>query len=227
MGIRGITAILIAALVAVALAACGGSSDSSGGDATAATPSGGGSSTKLALVAYSTPQEAYDAIIPGYQKTAAGQGRQLQRVVRRRRATRAAPSTPVSRPTSSRSRSRPTSRASSTTSSSHADWDAGPYKGMVTDSVAAIVVRKGNPKHIKTWDDLIKPGVQVLTPEPVHLGQRALEHHGRLRRPAEGGQDQGPGARLPQDAAHQARPGPGLERPQRAATRSWPARATR
>src|SRR5262249_460767 len=50
------------------------------------------------------------------------------------------------------------------------DWDSGPYKGNVTDSVAAIIVRKGNPKHIKTWDDLVKPGVQVLTPNPFTSG---------------------------------------------------------
>ena len=30
---------------------------------------------------------------------------------------------------------------------------------MITDSVAVIGTRKGNPKNIKTWDDLIKPGV--------------------------------------------------------------------
>ena len=31
-------------------------------------------------------------------------------------------------------------------------------------------MRKGNPKHIKTWNDLIKPGVQVLTPNPFTSG---------------------------------------------------------
>ena len=42
--------------------------------------------------------------------------------------------------------------------------------GIVTDSVVVFVVRKGNPKHIKTWDDLVKPGVQVLTPNPFTSG---------------------------------------------------------
>src|SRR5256885_1907281 len=54
-------AVLAAALV---LAACGSSSSSSSG----------GGSTKLSLVAYSTPKEAYAAIIPAFQKTAAGRG---------------------------------------------------------------------------------------------------------------------------------------------------------
>ena len=41
---------------------------------------------------------------------------------------------------------------------------------MVTDSVVVIGTRKGNPKNIKTWDDLIKPGVQVITPNPFTSG---------------------------------------------------------
>ena len=41
---------------------------------------------------------------------------------------------------------------------------------MITDSVVVIATRKGNPKNIKTWDDLIKPGVQVITPNPFTSG---------------------------------------------------------
>jgi sulfate transport system substrate-binding protein len=33
-----------------------------------------------------------------------------------------------------------------------------------------FVVRKNNPKHITTWDDLIKPGVDVITPNPSTSG---------------------------------------------------------
>ena len=44
------------------------------------------------------------------------------------------------------------------------------YKGMVTNSVVVFVVRKGNPKNIKTWDDLIKHGVEVITPNPFTSG---------------------------------------------------------
>ena len=53
---------------------------------------------------------------------------------------------------------------------------------MVTDSIVVFVVRKGNPKNIKTWADLIKPGIQVINAEPVHLGRRALERDGRVGR---------------------------------------------
>ena len=33
-----------------------------------------------------------------------------------------------------------------------------------------FLVRKGNPKHIKDWDDLVKPGVAVITPNPKTSG---------------------------------------------------------
>ena len=45
-----------------------------------------------------------------------------------------------------------------------------PQGGIVADSVVAFVVRPGNPKHIKTWSDLLKPGIQVLTPNPFSSG---------------------------------------------------------
>jgi len=41
---------------------------------------------------------------------------------------------------------------------------------MITDSVAVIGTRKGNPKNLKDWDDLTRPGVQVLTPNPFVSG---------------------------------------------------------
>ena len=50
------------------------------------------------------------------------------------------------------------------------DWKATPSKGILTQSVVVIVVRKGNPKHIKTWDDLVKPGVKIITPNPASSG---------------------------------------------------------
>jgi sulfate/thiosulfate transport system substrate-binding protein len=49
-------------------------------------------------------------------------------------------------------------------------WAKAPYGGIVADSVVAFVVRGGNPKHIRAWSDLIKPGVQVVTPNPFSSG---------------------------------------------------------
>ena len=40
----------------------------------------------------------------------------------------------------------------------------------MTNSVVVLVVRKGNPKNIKGWDDLAKPGVEVIAPNPFTSG---------------------------------------------------------
>jgi sulfate transport system substrate-binding protein len=50
------------------------------------------------------------------------------------------------------------------------DWRQGPHRGNITASVVAFGVRKGNPKGIKTWEDLAKPGVEVLYPNPKTSG---------------------------------------------------------
>src|SRR5205823_386975 len=51
-----------------------------------------------------------------------------------------------------------------------ADWNADRYRGMVTDSVVVLAVRPGNPKQIAGWDDLARPGVEVITPNPFTSG---------------------------------------------------------
>jgi sulfate/thiosulfate-binding protein len=50
------------------------------------------------------------------------------------------------------------------------DWNANQYKGVPFGSVVTIIVRKGNPKGIHDWDDLLKPGIQVVTPNPFSSG---------------------------------------------------------
>jgi sulfate/thiosulfate-binding protein len=50
------------------------------------------------------------------------------------------------------------------------DWKASAYKGMVSTSIVSFAVRKGNPKGIRDWADLAKPGVEVLTPNPQTSG---------------------------------------------------------
>jgi sulfate transport system substrate-binding protein len=50
------------------------------------------------------------------------------------------------------------------------DWKSGPQRGMITRSVVAIGYRPGNPKNIHDWDDLTKPGVEVLYPNPKTSG---------------------------------------------------------
>ncbi len=50
------------------------------------------------------------------------------------------------------------------------DWKNQPYSGMVTRSIVVLGTREGNPKNIKDFDDLAKPGVKVLYPNPKTSG---------------------------------------------------------
>ena len=133
-----------------------------------ATPTSGGSVT-LNLVAYSTPQPAYAKLIAAFQKTPAGKnvkftqsygasGDQAAAVI----AGQAADVVEFSLLTDMTKLVNKKLVA--------ADWDSNPEHGFVTDSVVSLVVRKGNPKGIKDWSDLIKPGVKVLTPNPFSSG---------------------------------------------------------
>src|SRR5581483_3547048 len=49
-------------------------------------------------------------------------------------------------------------------------WSRQSYRGIAADTVVVFAVRNGNPKHIKGWNDLIRPGVQVVTPNPFSSG---------------------------------------------------------
>jgi sulfate/thiosulfate transport system substrate-binding protein len=50
------------------------------------------------------------------------------------------------------------------------DWKDNDTNGIVTSSVVSFVVRDGNPKNIQGWDDLVKPGVEIITPNPASSG---------------------------------------------------------
>jgi sulfate/thiosulfate transport system substrate-binding protein len=163
--------LLLAPLAAALLAAgCGGASDSTDGSATASTGGGGKSKSTLSLVAYSTPEVVYDQIIPDFEKTADGNGVGFK--------TSYGASGDQSRAVDAGL------KADVVTFSTEPDMtrlvkdglvDANwkqqtPHDGLVTTSLVSFVVRKGNPKHIKTWDDLLKPGVEVVTPNPFTSG---------------------------------------------------------
>src|SRR5204863_7401074 len=49
-------------------------------------------------------------------------------------------------------------------------WKKGRYNGIVTNSVVVFVVRDGNPQHIKSWNDLVRGKIQVITPNPFSSG---------------------------------------------------------
>ena len=60
-----------------------------------------------------------------------------------------------------------------------ADWRSKlPNNSAPYTSTIVFLVRKGNPKGVKDWGDLVKDGIQVITPEPEDLGRRPLEFPG-------------------------------------------------
>ncbi|WP_153003431.1 sulfate ABC transporter substrate-binding protein, partial [Microbacterium testaceum] len=53
-----------------------------------------------------------------------------------------------------------------------ADWQKRlPHNSAPYNSTIVFLVKKGNPKGLKDWDDLVKPGVQVITPNPKTSGR--------------------------------------------------------
>jgi sulfate transport system substrate-binding protein len=157
-------AVLAAALLAAA--GCGGASDTKGGEASASSGSGGAA---LSLVAYSTPQVVYDEIIPAFNATGAGKGVTFK--------SSYGASGDQSRAVEGGLKADYVSFSTEPDMTRLVDaglvdagWADTPTKGQIATSVVSFVVRKGNPKNIKTWDDLLKPGVQVLTPNPFTSG---------------------------------------------------------
>jgi len=49
-------------------------------------------------------------------------------------------------------------------------WRDDRYKGMVTRSVVSFAVRRGNPEKVRDWPDLLRPGLEILTPDPKTSG---------------------------------------------------------
>lgn len=65
------------------------------------------------------------------------------------------------------------------------DWDQGENGGIVSRSVVVFGVREGNPKDIQDWDDLLKDGVEIVTPNPASSGAarwNALAAYGQVIR---------------------------------------------
>src|SRR5262249_10461500 len=134
-----------------------------------AVAAGSTKDAKLALVAYSTPKDAYARIIPAFQQTAAGTGVSFSQSYgasgeQARAVVQGLPADVVE-----------LSLAPDITTLAQAhlvspSWNKNAYHGIVTRSVVVFIVHGGNPKHIRTWNDLLKPGVQVVTPNPFTSG---------------------------------------------------------
>jgi sulfate/thiosulfate-binding protein len=125
--------------------------------------------TTLSLIAYSTPKPVMAKIIQAWQQTPDGSGVNFSQSY--------GPSTNQAKAVAA---GQPADLLFlSTGDDVNLDVDAGlvdpswshqSYNGIGADTVVVFAVRDGNPKHIRGWNDLIRPGVQVVTPNPFSSG---------------------------------------------------------
>jgi sulfate transport system substrate-binding protein len=151
----------------VLLAGCvGGSATDTGGKAAADE---GRATTTLHLVGFSVPKEANNAVEKAFAKTPAGKGVSWQESYGasgdQSRAVAGGLNADYVHFSTEPDMTRLVDKGVV-----GADWNSGPTKGVVTSSVVVISVRPGNPKHITGWDDLIKPGIKIVTPNPASSG---------------------------------------------------------
>jgi sulfate/thiosulfate-binding protein len=164
----------------LALSACGSSDSGS---------SSGSDDSALALVGYSVLQEANKGVISGFQATDAGKGVTFQESYgasgdQSRAVEAGQPADLV------HFSLEPDVQRLVDAGIVDGTWKDDADKGICTTSVVALVVRKGNPKGIKTWDDLVKPGVGIITPNPASSGSakwNLLAAYGHVL--ADGGSD--------------------------------------
>lgn len=148
-----IPATIAAIAAAIGLAACGST----------------GSDSHVTLVAYSTPQMAFASLIPAFGATSEGKGVSFSQSY--------GPSGDQSRAVAAGLKAdvvnlslEPDVTRLVKAGLVSPDWNKNATHGFVTDSVAVIIVRKGNPKHITGWSDLVRQGIGVVTPNPFTSG---------------------------------------------------------
>lgn len=156
-------ALLAVLATAIVASGCGGDSDESGGSG------GSGGGGKVNLIAYSTPQEAYAQLTKDFAETDEGKGVKF---------------TESYGPSGDQSRAVEGGQPADYVGFSlepdmtrlvkadlvAEDWNSDEHKGMVTESVVVLIVRKGNPEKIEGWNDLTEDGIEVVTPNPFTSG---------------------------------------------------------
>jgi sulfate transport system substrate-binding protein len=161
-----LTAVVALSSSFLAVAACGGgTSDLVAGDARPAT----GAQTTVRLYAYSAPKAGFEKVIAAFHRTPQGRGVGVEQSYgasgdQSRKVAAGAPADVVSFSLA------PDVQRLVDVGLVDPGWDAGPQHGVPFGSVVTIVVRKGNPLGITGWDDLLKPGVEVVTPNPFSSG---------------------------------------------------------
>ncbi|HEY6793383.1 MAG TPA: sulfate ABC transporter substrate-binding protein [Kineosporiaceae bacterium] len=155
---------------AVGVAGCGGSGSTSGsGSSGSGAASATATATKLDIVGFSVIKSAYDALGAAFAGTPGGagttfkasygaSGAQSRAVIAGQKADVVAFSL------------QPDLDNVVKAGLVDPSWNAGPAKGVASRSVVVIAVRAGNPKGIKGWADLVRPGVGIVTADPGTSG---------------------------------------------------------
>jgi sulfate transport system substrate-binding protein len=157
--LRWILAFAATLVLAAAVSACGGTSEGSEGS----------DSGELTLAAYSTPQAAYEEIIPAFNATPEGEGVTFQQSYgssgeQRDAVVNGLPADVVALSLS------PDVDTLVDEGKVDAGWDKDRHDGMVTESVVTFMVRPGNPENIDSWDDLTQEGIEIIAPNPITSG---------------------------------------------------------
>ena len=184
-----IAAIAVTGTLGLAACAGGGASDST---AQPASTAAGATTSTINLYAYAVPKVGFDAVIPAFQKTPAGQGVQFQESYgasgdQSRKVAAGAEADFVNFSVE------PDVTRLVDAGLVDPNWNANAHKGIPFGSVVTIVVRKGNPKGIKDWDDLLKPGVEVVTPNPFSSGSAKWNLLAPYAAKSDGGADKAAG----------------------------------
>jgi sulfate/thiosulfate transport system substrate-binding protein len=160
MSMKWKVAVAASVVGVITLAGCGGSSSGAGSS---------GKSESLSLVGFSILEQANKTVTADFEKTSAGKNVTFS--------TSYGASGDQSRAVEGGLKAdivhfslEPDVKRLVDSGQVAADWNKTPTKGILTQSVVVIAVRPGNPKHIEGWDDLVKPGVKVITPNPASSG---------------------------------------------------------
>jgi len=149
----------VVAATALGLSACGSSTDSAAG----------APATELNVVGFSVIKSAYGQLGDAFEKTPAGKGvtfkgsfgasgAQSRAVIAGQKADVVAFSLS------------PDLKNVADAGLVDPNWSSGPTKGIASSSVVVIAFRKGNPKKITGWADIVKPGVGIVTADPGTSG---------------------------------------------------------
>jgi sulfate/thiosulfate-binding protein len=135
----------------------------------AGSATGASSGGSIDLVAYSTPKDAYGKIISAFQKTRGGSGTSFNQSYgasgdQARAVAAGQPADVVALSLD------PDVNLLVQKGIVPKTWANNAHRAIVSDSIVVFVVRDGNPNKIRGWGDLVRPGVEVITPNPFTSG---------------------------------------------------------